>query len=255
MFYFSVISSRSKPNWINQLDLSKKTWATTIHHDDNINFIFANTSTPYFIDDIKTYKNVSGIENNNNEIYYEVPDLLPQSNINANVSYKTFLSIRDFLKTNYSFFVRVNTGSYLHLTKFRNYCLSKLPNYNLYAGVKGHAYNPNDKFYPHEKIEFCSGACFVISRDVAQKIWNNIEEYLPLLKHQIEYPDDVLIGKIVRHILQVPIIELPRIVVYSSNFYFDKNISHYYFANKINSIEENWYSYIHERFKNENIIY
>ena len=249
MFYFSVISSKSKPNWLKQFELSKNTWANTLYRDDNLNFIFANTSIPNFIDDVQNFKNITGIRINNNEIYYEVPDTLPQSNINANVSYKTFLSIRDFLKTSNSFFVRVNTGSYLHLTKFREYCLNNLYNNNLYAGVKGHAYNPTDPFYPHERLEFCSGACFVISRDVAQKIWDGIENYLPLLRHKIEYPDDVLIGKIVRHTLQVPIIELPRIVVYNSNFHFDKNIPHYYFANKINSITENWYSIIHEKFK------
>lgn len=241
--YVAAIASDKTELASKQLTLCEQTWSNTVLPKDNFYFIFGTSSNEEFIKNNKTFKNINK-QIINNKIFYDVQDVYDENNFKFNVTYKTLLSIRDFLDTSHTHYVRTHTGSYLNLNILSKYC-DQLPMHNLYAGVRGKAFERN------ETIMFCSGACFILSRDVAQKVWDNHEEILDLYKNRIHRQnnlDDVFLGSIIFSKFKIPIIELPRIEVRNTNFNFNNTNFHYLFVDKYKSIQENWYFLIHQRF-------
>lgn len=242
--YISCIASRETDLAKDQLVKCQLSWVNTLHTNDIFNFIFGKSINEEFIKDKNNFKNIDS-KIIDNEIHYDVQDIYDLNDkTKFNATYKTLLNIRDFLKTNHTHYVRTHTGSYLHLKLLSNY-VSTLPSYNLYAGVKGVA------FQGQEKTIFCSGACFIISRDVAEKIWNNHQEILSLYEQRIHRQnsvDDVFFGSIIYHKFKIGITELPRVEVRSKNINISNNNFHYLMCYKHQSISEDWYGVIHKQF-------
>lgn len=244
MMYISVLASKGTDMWIDNLRSCRETWCNTLQKDDELHFIFGDGKPNSYFGDglvdpksIELFKLVQGISQND-EIYYPVPD-----GYVSLLTYKTLLSIRDFLNTDHKFFVRTHTGSYLHLGGMHDVC-SRLPTEKLYAG-----YVLTDE---SRKVDYAAGSCFVFSRDVAKMVWDNSFEFLSEL-YLDEFRgtwsaliDDVLFGKIVNGKYGVPITPLSRVCVVDS-IDFDKDIPHYYMSGKSGKRRE-YYDIVHKKF-------
>lgn len=238
MIYISAIASKEN-TWKYQLEYSKNTWAKTLIENDILYFIFGKNDKNKFINDYNSFFNIS---NNiiNNEIYYDVVDSFGAGRNGFNVTYKTLLDMNNFLKTNLKYYVRTHTGSYLNLNLLHQIC-KQLPDTNCYYGVNGKLKN----------YKFCSGACFVLSRDLVERICSDINFVLNLYKNN-QLIDDVFFGHLLIDKYHIIPNTLNRIDILNiNNFKFDKDIHHYYFVDKQKCIQENWYQIIHNKFENK----
>lgn len=252
MLYISAIANKSFI-WNNQLEYCKQTWLKTLELSDMLYFITGKYNENMFIYNydtfLKTNKKII-----NNEIEYDIVDnfceiknkeFINKNKLKFNATYKTLLDMNNFLETNLQYYVRTHTGSYLNLKVLNQLC-KKMPNKNCYYG---HIWN-RDKEY--KKYKFCTGSCFVLSRDIVEKICSNIKFVLELY-HKTPLIDDVFFGNLLINFYKITPQSLPIVFVRDiNNFKFDKNIHHYYFKNKQKCIQENWYQIIHNKFENKN---
>ncbi len=91
---------------------------------------------------------------------------------------KTILALRKY-RDQYDFVVRTNLSSIIDLPRLYDY-LQESPNRTCYAGYHGY----------YGSIQFCSGALFVMSRDIASYVADNADIASTL-------PDDVYIGGLI----------------------------------------------------------
>jgi len=235
MLYISAIANKTD-NWKYQLEYSKNTWAKTLNSKDSLCFIFGKYDKNKFVNDSNTFFNTSK-KQIENEIYYDVVDNYGEGRRGFNVTYKTLLDMNNFLKTNLNYYIRTHTGSYINLQKLHELC-SNLPYENCYYGVIG----------KKNKYKFCSGACFILSRDIIEKICSDINLILNLYKNN-PLIDDVFFGHLLIDKYNIIPNSLNRIDIKNiNNFKFDRNIHHYYFVDKQKCIQENWYRIIHEKY-------
>jgi hypothetical protein len=227
MVYFAVIASRATQQWSDHVDACKETWATTIRDGDTLRFLFGDATKELVEDNFLSLEgSVSG-----NDIQYPVADSYHKT------LYKTLINMRDFLKTTHNFYVRTHTGSYLHLGIMHDMCCS-LPSKNLYAGYHGFVHETN--------THFASGACFVITRDVVERIVNEFPSHRSSLGDVCSY-DDVALGSMVMKSFGVPLVELPRITIFD-RLLFHPDIAHYYFTRESGKKPE-YHRIIHEQFR------
>lgn len=226
MVYFAVIASRGTQQWSDHVDACKETWATTIKSGDSLRFLFGDTTKEIVEDDFLSLEGtISG-----DDIHYPVADSYHK------VLYKTLINMKDFLNTSHNYYVRTHTGSYLHLGIMHDMC-SILPTTNLYAGYRG--------FVDESNTYFASGACFILSRDVVERVVNEFSSHRSSLGNLCSY-DDVALGSMVTKSFGIPIVELPRITIFDK-LLFHPNIAHYYFTKESGKNPE-YHRIIHQQF-------
>jgi len=248
MLYISAIANETS-YWKEQLNYCNKTWAININANDKLYFILGKHKNKMFIEDYDDFFNIKKniIEN---KIYYDVVDsfypsekdkLLIKHNLNFNATYKTLLDMNNFLKTNLIYYIRTHTGSYINLKLLNKFCRN-IPKNNLYCGK---IFNKDREF---KKYKFCAGSCFILSRDIVEKICSDIKFVLNEYKNQ-PLIDDVFFGNLIINYYKITPMSSKIIFIKDiNNFVFNKNIYHYYFKNKQKCIQENWYRIIHEKY-------
>lgn len=249
MMYVSILASTGTDIWRKNLQSCRETWCNTLNAEDELHFIFGRCKPDsYFGDclippnDTDVFKQISG-DMSQDEIHYPVPD-----GYVSLATYKTLLSIRDFLKTDHRFFVRTHTGSYLHLGLMRELC-ANMASANLYAG---------DVLTDNARgITYAAGSCFIISRDVAQLVMDSCSDFLqelcddPLKGTWSALMDDALFGKIICGKHGIPITPLSKVCV-GDSVDFDPKIAHYYMTGKSGK-HSMYYHLIHEKFQNGSV--
>jgi hypothetical protein len=245
MMYVSVLASTGTDIWRKNLQSCRETWCKTLNPDDELHFIFGQCKPDSYFgeflihpDHSDSFKQITG-DAIHDEVHYPVPD-----GYVSLATYKTLLSIRDFLKTNHAFFVRTHTGSYIHLELMRELC-ANMPNSNLYAG---------DILTDNTRgLTYAAGSCFVISRDVARMVMDSCYDFLrelyddPLKGTWSALMDDALFGKIICSKHGVPVAPLSKICV-GDSVEFDPRIAHYYMTGKSGK-HSKYYHAIHEKFR------
>jgi hypothetical protein len=226
-------STRTENTWLQQLYSCKNTWAKTLEDGDELQFIFGNID----IDSVNKEKfgslcsHVEGLD-----VFYPIPDTYQKG------IYKFLLSMRDFLSTDHSHFIKGHTGSYYHLGLMKK-MVNELPTQKLYAGT-----GSLGCYYGQV---FCSGACSVMSRDVVEEIWKNHRVILDWMENPETswFPEDVMFGGLVINILGISPIELPRIYFLdeSSIDVNDKSTAHYYVSHECGKWNK-FYEMIHNHF-------
>lgn len=145
----------------------KKTWASIKFSEINIF---------YYYGDNGEIEGDNKLENN--DLFLKIPDGY------SHVAEKTIRALNFFKDYEYDYIVRTNAGSYINqknLIKF----LNDKPNENFYTGIIGEI----------QDIKFASGSCFILSKDLCQKIVNNIDNEL-----FGKYFDDVVISQCLKKI-------------------------------------------------------
>jgi hypothetical protein len=246
MMYISVLASNGTDVWRNNLQSCRETWCKTLDPEDELHFIFGKCKPDSYFGDslihpdhVYAFKQVLG-EVIQDEVHYPVPD-----GYVSLATYKTLLSIRDFLETGHQFFVRTHTGSYLHLGLLRDVC-RKMSSTNLYAG---------DVLVDNNRgITYAAGSCFVISRDVAELVMNVCSDFLqelcndPMKGTWSALMDDALFGKIICGKHGIPVTPLSKICV-NDSVDFNPKMAHYYMTGKSGK-QSKYYHMIHEKFQN-----
>lgn len=140
--------------------------------------------------------NAANSYNDANTIYLNTSDSL------QNVSLKTLLAFKYILENGFAFthIYRTNSSSYVNLELLNKYIKDK-PNSNFLAGPSGFDQNFN--------LKFVSGSGFVISKDLAQLLINNLE------KINIYTLDDVSISEFLVAKNNIPIHDVIRMDAYN----------------------------------------
>jgi len=135
---------------------------------------------------------------------------------NPGVREKTIDSFDYFLKSGakYDYVVRTNISSVWNFRTLLKY-LSTLPQSNVYSGIIGY----------HNNIRFVSGAGFIMSPDIVQRIIDN-----RTMTHHINIMDDVDIGAVLDR-LGTPFTLGSRTDLITmdmfNNYVYDDNVYHY----------------------------
>jgi len=159
-----------------------------------------------------------------------------------NIIYKT-IAFFEYCCDNFEFdyIYRPNCGSYVNLS-ILNGIANELPSKNLYFGTKS-----NNENLP----AYASGAGFMISRDLAEKIVSNKDKIVYPHDGQCFVMDDVSIGAALTEVFNVEITDAPRVdVTYealkSVAFVFEPSCYHYYFRH---TIDPRCFHEVHKYFK------
>lgn len=131
--------------------------------------------------------------------------------------YKTLTALKWFIKEDFNYVYRTNNTSYFDYNLIQHY-LSDKPKTNFYSGIKGN----------HFGIQFASGSGYFISRDIVQKIVENMDI---LYSYNLEgSADDVAVGKFVTQYLNIGIDNSARRLNIVPN-HVDNNLdlSHYHY--------------------------
>ena len=136
-----------------------------------------------FVEEVSPEENIKEEEEGHQNVQEDLFFPRIKESLVPGILEKTIAALRH-IDSNFSFdYVwRTNLSSFLALDRFAN-ALDKLPKTGLYMG----------KNYPHYPYTFCSGAGFLMSRDVARYLYTN-QRYL-----QRWLPDDVAMGALIQN--------------------------------------------------------
>ena len=171
-----VISSRKQPYKMLEKKGVRETWGKNVN--ENVRIIYLHG------DEIK--KPVL----NGDELIVPAPEGI------TNIGYKMIQAFKYCLEHfNFTHIYRTNLSSYVHIPGLVKYATTTGFK-NVYSGVINTFEN---------KIKFISGSGYLLSKDIVEKVINNNEKW------EHELIDDVALGKLLVHYLQIAPMQCERL--------------------------------------------